>query len=108
MVETWHATLASEVATRTRELIDHQLQLEEQVEKRTADLSAALAATGGNKLAAARQVELFRDPPKSPERSVKSLSAKDTRIEPVVQAEMVGRRDENCDSASTYGISSSE
>ena len=43
-VETWHATLASEVATRTRELIDHQLQLEEQVEKRTADLSAALAA----------------------------------------------------------------
>ncbi|MEF8714399.1 MAG: ATP-binding protein [Accumulibacter sp.] len=43
-VETWHATLASEVATRTRELIDQQLQLEELVERRTADLSAALAA----------------------------------------------------------------
>ncbi|MBL8407469.1 MAG: response regulator [Candidatus Accumulibacter sp.] len=43
-VETWHTTLASEVATRTRELIDQQLQLEELVEKRTADLRAALAA----------------------------------------------------------------
>ncbi|MEF8704193.1 MAG: ATP-binding protein [Candidatus Accumulibacter sp. UW26] len=42
--ETWHATLASEVATRTRELIDQQLQLEGLVEKRTADLRAALAA----------------------------------------------------------------